>query len=102
MMTKYLEKRLVLEDTEKWGMEFPIELEYYLIESEINYRDDLAGKKVYGIAISKKISESCFEEKIISNFSCSIKMTKKVIEMLAGNYVTPIGLQPVLEDFLSI
>jgi len=101
MITKYLEKKLKLEGSEEYSLNRPIELEYYLIESEIGYKDNLSGEKVYGIGILKKVSKVRYEEKVISDFSCCIKKTRQVIDILAGNLVTPIGLQPVLEDILG-
>ena len=54
MTNMYLEDRLLLEKCAEMDLECPIELEYYLVESEIDTSDEQAGKTIYGIGIIKK------------------------------------------------
>lgn len=101
MVSKYLKRKLKLGKEDDSFYYNPMELEYYLTESRIDYRDELYGEKVYGISIVKRTNDICLEENFIPNFSCCINETGRVIEKLANNAVTPIGLEPVLDDLLG-
>lgn len=103
MLKRKIERRILINnDAENYGYDMPIELEYYLLESEANYREEPTGRKIYGLGIAKKIDETCYEEKTVRNFSCNINETKKVIKKLADNEVTPITLEFILDDMLGI
>lgn len=102
-MTKmYLEKRLLLEGSEETDLDFPIELEYYLVESDISAPEVSDGKKVYGIGIIKKTNEECSESSLIADFSCCISRTKEVLGKLVSNSVTPVALNYILEDIVGV
>ncbi|NSW90306.1 MAG: hypothetical protein HPY74_06445 [Firmicutes bacterium] len=100
MVTKFLKRKLVLKESNDYFHDIPMELEYYLLESNIDYKSELAGKKVYGISIVKKINDTCFEENSVLNFSCCVNETSRVVDKLADNTVTPVGLKPILDDLL--
>lgn len=106
MANRLFEKKIeLLQDENMVGFKSPMKLEYYLIESKIDDADEideLSGKKVYGIEIVKKIDGLKDEMKAVKNLSCCIEKTKDVLEMLAKNSVTPVGLQFVLEDMIGI
>ncbi len=102
MTNMYLENRLLLEGNEEVVLAHPIELEYYLVESEIYSADEPAVKKVYGIGIIKKTKEQCSEGKLITDFSACINRTKEVLKKLVSNTVTPVALHNVLEDIMSV
>ena len=102
MTNIYLENRLVLEDTENKTMVAPIELEYYLVESEFSSLDGPAGIKIYGIGIIKKTNDKHSEGEMIVDFSSSIHQTREVLGKLAGNSVTPVALKSILEDMIDI
>jgi hypothetical protein len=101
MIKKTLEKKLLLDNSSGIPLESPVELEYYLVES---YSDNLSlneGSKVYGLGISRKMGENCFEEKVVRNFSTCIDETKTTLDVLASNSVTPESLLHVLDDMLG-
>lgn len=102
MANMYLENKLLLKNCEEVDLDRPIELEYYLVESEIDSSDELAGKKIYGIGIIKKTKEESSEGKLVADFSSCIIRTKEVLSKLAINSVTPIALNYVLEDIISV
>lgn len=101
MYTKIFKTKKKVEKIGDSGLNTPIELDYYLVDSNERCIPELWGKRVYGIAISKKIDDNCFEEKAIKNFSCCKESTIKVIYQLADNSVTPISLEHILDDFLG-
>ena len=101
MTNMYLENRLLLEDYEEVDLDCPIELEYYLVESENGALEVSDGKKVYGIGIIKKTKEECSEGMLVADFSCCITRTKEVLKKLVSNSVTPIALHNVLEDIIG-
>ena len=100
MFIKFLKRKLILERGDDFFYNSPMELEYYLIESMVGYRGVIPGKKVYGIGVVKRVSDICIEENIVLNFSSCVNETSKLIDKLADNTVTPIGLRPVLDDLL--
>lgn len=101
MITKHLKRKLKLNKESDSLYNIPMELEYYLIESKLDYTDDLSGEKVYGIGIVKRISETSFEENIVHNFSCCINETSELIDKMADNTVTPVSLRTILDDLLG-
>lgn len=102
MYIKYLENRITLEKENYLFLDRPIVLEYYMVESEVDCRDELAGKKVYGVGVSKTTDDAYFEESLVYNFSCSFAKTRNAIKMLVRNAVTPVELVPVLENILEM
>ena len=102
MTNMYLVRKQQLVYGDNAGPGYLMELEYYLSESEADYGDELAGKKIYGIGIIKKSEDKCNEGMLIIDFSSCISRTKEVLKKLASNSVTPIALQSVLEDLVSV
>ena len=102
MTNMYLVKRLQLEREEDAGPDYPIELEYYLAESENNFLKEVSGDKIYGIGIIKKTGDECNEGMLIRDFSSCIVRTKEVLKKLASNSVTPVALHSVLEDIVDV
>ncbi|MCR4437035.1 MAG: DUF6514 family protein [Clostridiales bacterium] len=103
MICKYLEKKIELlpgEDTKDCAN--PIELEYYLLESEENELNHVSGNKIYGIEIVKKVSEWELECETIKNYSIYKDNTREILNKLANNAVTPIELQFILDDLLGV
>lgn len=101
MINKYLFKKINMTAAGMSENEQTIELEYYLIESEIDYTPELSGKKVYGIGITKNLGNGCFEEAVVRNYSCSKSSANTVLSVISNNEVTPTGLTYVLEDIVS-
>lgn len=103
MIEKYLEKKVELGFVETLkGCKNPIELEYYLLESNINDIDELKGKKVYGVEIIKKVNDIRVENNSVQNLFCCKESTKYILNKLANNTVTPVGLPFILDDIIGI
>ncbi|MCX7920688.1 MAG: DUF6514 family protein [Clostridia bacterium] len=103
MLNKYLEKKIELLPNENMiGFKNPIELEYYLLESDNSDIDELSGKRVYGIEIVKKVNAMKVEEELVRNFSCCKEDTRQVLDKLANNTVTPVALSFVIDDILGL
>jgi hypothetical protein len=99
---KYLFKKINMTTADTIKYRDSVELEYYLIESEIDYISELSGKKVYGIEIIKNLGGGCFEEAAIINYSCSKINANSALNVISKNEVTPVGLPYVLEDIASM
>lgn len=102
MTNLYLEKKVLLEGSEEEELDYPIELEYYLTESEGDASDEPAGTKHYGIGIIKKAGEECQESMFISDLSSYITRAKEILGKLIRNSVTPVALNYVLEDLIGV
>ncbi len=102
MINKYLENRVTLDKDSHFSLKQPIVLEYYIVESEAVHREDLNGRKVYGIGITKTSDNVHFEESLVYNFSDNFDKTKNVVNILVKNTVTPVELIPVLENILEM
>jgi len=101
-ISKCLERKLeLIPNGEKSQFTNPIELEYYLTESEGYDCEELEEKKVYGIEIVKTNGNKTEESKLIINFSCSKENTKRVLSRLIKNTVTPVSLPFILDDILG-
>jgi hypothetical protein len=101
-MIKYLEKKVEIFPADNVAeLKSNIKLEYYLVESDIGTSGDSDGDKVYGIEIIKKTEEEKLECEMVKNYSFSIDNAKMVLEKLASNTVTPMGLPFVLDDLLG-
>jgi len=101
MLVKYLEKKVELESFDCTAAEEPIELEYYLLESEIRGEEELDGRKVYGIEVVKRVNDVKVERKIIKDVSCFKESTLEILKRLAENSVTPVSLPFILEDMIG-
>jgi len=102
MIRKYLQRRVKIGCDEELGLEKPIELEYYLVESKVDYIPELRGKAVYGMSISKRINGACSEERVVINFSCCEHSTRQMINRLADSAVTHASLEYILDDVLGV
>lgn len=102
MINKYLENRVTIDKNSQFSLKQPIVLEYYIVESEVACTDDFAGRKVYGIGISKTSDNVHFEESLVYNFSDNFDKTKNVVNILVKNTVTPVELIPVLENIMEM
>ncbi len=101
-MIKYLEKKIeILTNEDSGDLKQNMELEYYLIESDINGFDGISEEKVYGIEIIKKMEEERYECEMVKNYSCCADSVKSVLKKLASNTVTPVGLPFILDDLLG-
>lgn len=102
MICKCLEKRIELIPDEKLDeFKSPIELEYYLVESDTEDLEELSNEKVYGIEIVKKIDNTKLENKLVRNFSCCKESTRNVLNKLVNNTVTPLELMFILDDIIG-
>jgi hypothetical protein len=103
MICKYLEGKIELIPEES-GKEpvIPMELEYYLVESENMEGDELEGLRVYGVEIVKKAKGNSVERKSVRNLSCSRDGVRLLLHKLIANTVTPVGLPFILDDMLGI
>ncbi len=103
MLNRSLEKRIELSNNEDLqGRKNSIELEYYLLESTLSDSEELTGKKAYGIEIVKKVSDTDIESKMVKNLLCCRESTRKILDKLADNTVTPVGLPFILDDMIGI
>ncbi|MEN8906607.1 MAG: DUF6514 family protein [Clostridiales bacterium] len=103
MYNRYLEKKLeLMPDDENLGSKIPIELEYYIIEKIDNgfYNKEFENKS-YGIEIVKKIDDSKYESEMLKEISECIENTKKILNRLVDNTVTPMEMAVVIDDILS-
>ena len=102
MKSKYLEKKIVVNRNEFQGENNELmQLEYYLVESEIPGDLDMEGKKAFGIEIVKISDGNSIETQCVDNFSCNKVTVRDTINKLANNIVTPCSLYFILEDMLS-
>lgn len=90
------------ETLESAGINHPIKLEYY---KRIN-EDELFknNKSKYGISIVKteyKDENTKVEEKEVKYLTNDERKVEYILDVLKENYVTPIGLKDVLNDFLQ-
>lgn len=96
MSNKYLERKVKLQKENAKQME----LEYYLLESNVDSDNDMSFKKVYGIEIVKRDNKK-FEMKAVQTFSHCREKTINVLSKLANNTVTPLDLPFILDDILA-
>lgn len=103
MINRYLEKKIALTPEENlMDINKPFELEYYLLESETKEIEGMSIQKVYGIEVVKREDNMDVERKVIRDFSCCRENTKKILDKLAVNTVTPVGLPFILDDMIGI
>jgi len=102
MISRCLEKKVeLIPDEELVEMKNSIELEYYLVESEISDLDELKGEKVYGIEIVKKAIDMPVERQVVRNLSCCRESARSMLDKLAYNTVTPVELPFILDDIIG-
>lgn len=107
MDSKHMKRRILLNPGEhEYELKSPVELEYYLVESDIDENDGLTGKRGYGIEIVKREmpdrSAERIERRFVRNISCNEQNTARILEKLANNLVTPVGLPFVLDDMIGV
>ena len=103
MTKRKLEKEIeIFADGYQNLSKYPIKLEYYLLESEMEENGDLSGKKIFGIEVVKKMHGQEDEIKSYKDFSCCEESTQYILNKLAINSVTPLGLPYVLDDIIGI
>ena len=103
MSNKLLEKEVeLLAEGSTVEFKSPMKLEYYLVESNAEDSDELLGQKVYGIEIVKKVDGAGEELGFVKNLSCCREKTEDILNLLANNTVTPVGLSFVLDDIIGI
>ncbi len=80
-------------------------LDYYIIKSEIKIPNSQIKATVYGIEIEKKYEENgrvkLLEQANINDIFVSKEHTKKFIDRLARNQVTPSSLKYIIDDLLD-
>jgi len=101
MYQKIIKVKKTIDKTGGYELDRPIELEYYLLDRRTDYGNTQTGAKVYGIGISKKVSDNCFEETFVKDFSCCKETAIQTIDHLANHDVTPIGLIDIYQDILA-
>lgn len=102
MISKYLEKKIELSsDNNLLENNCPFELEYYLVESEINDAEDFQAGTAYGIEIVKKMGSVEVEHGLVRNFSFCRENARQILDILASNSVTPVSLPFILDDILG-
>ena len=99
MTLKYLKRKVTIGAGELENL-CPMDLEYYLLEKSETCSPDLEARKVYGICVSKKVSDLCSEEKSVTEVSCCAETAVSLIQKLADNAVTPVSLLYVLDDIM--
>lgn len=103
MISRQLTKKVEIQPDENMSnSNNVIELEYYLLESEISDCEELDGKRIYGIEIVKKVSASAVEKETVTNLCCCKDNAESILNKLADNSVTPVGMPFVLDDMLGV
>jgi hypothetical protein len=101
MLSRQIEKKLVVKDCEKRECFEPFDLEYYLLESEID-DGELAGMTAYGIEIVKIVGQAPVENAIVKNYTCSREAAHDLLCKLAENVVTPVSLEYIMDDIVGV
>lgn len=89
-------------DSEDDGIEGQIELEYYKTKNGLVVLED---KKPYGIEIIKKKKENeqlNIEAKVINNMFDEETKINKLLDLLIKNKVTPISVEDILADLITV
>lgn len=101
MISRKLERTVkLIPDENPNDIQEKIELEYYLLESEIHDLEELNGKTAYGIEIVKNLSGIIEKEKVKNLFCCKERVLQ-LLDNFANNTVTPVSLFYVLEDLIG-
>jgi hypothetical protein len=107
MLNKYLEKKVtVVFEDESYKGKSPMELEYYLTESdkaesEKSELNEFFHEKQYGIEIVKIVNGSKVEEKLVRNLTCCRQEAKEILKKFIYNTVTPMSMLFILDDILG-
>lgn len=104
MYSKKLYGTTSIKGTEYEGIkqDCEIQLEYYKTEAEIKISEK---EKPYGIEVIKKKLENQqlkIETQVINNICKKENETNRLLEILMLNKVTPIGVEDVLADMISV
>ncbi len=103
MINKHLERMIKLDKEELIDeIKYPMKLEYYITESEIEEQDELQGIKAYGIEIVKLTGGLEVERELVRNYCCNENTARNTICLLADNSVTPSGLHLVLDNLIGV
>lgn len=89
-------------DSEDDGIEGQIELEYYKTMNGLVVLED---KKLYGIEVIKKEKENQqlnIEAKVINGMFDEEGKINHLLDILMTNKVTPIGVEDVLADLITV
>lgn len=83
-----------------------MQLEYYIVETDMLQKMQVGDGKVYGIEIIKKEltvdNATYMENHIISDVCCSENNIKRLVDKLIHHTVTPVSLNCVLEDLVGV
>ncbi len=116
MISKFLEKQVkVILDTTSQGGENSLELEYYLLESDFagcmveqlresttsTENEERTSQKMYGIEIVKNHLGLLNERKQFVDIFDTREKTRKLLELLIENTVTPSTFPYILDDLLG-
>jgi hypothetical protein len=100
MANRFLEKCInVGSESESHETKSKFELEYYLIENELD--DNGAIQKVYGIEIVKRMYDGSIENMRYEDIYTNKQKVHELIDVLAANIVTPLSLPYILDDLLG-
>ena len=85
-----------------------MKLEYYLTETETIWDEGASGDGevarayiiAYGLGV-KKIESGEVEENFIDNVTCDQRKARRILTLLADNFVTPCCFTEVLEDMAA-
>jgi len=100
MANRFLEKCInVRNESENHEPKSKFELEYYLIENELD--DNGAIQKVYGIEIVKRMYDGSIENMRYEDIYTNKQKVHELIDVLAANIVTPLSLPYILDDLLG-
>ncbi|HOA56273.1 MAG: DUF6514 family protein [Acetivibrionales bacterium] len=78
------------------------DLEYYLLENETDHDYPESVQTVYGIEIVKRLDDGSVENEKFEGVYVDKSKTRKLIDLLAANTVTPVSLPYILDDLLSV
>jgi hypothetical protein len=102
MICKYLERSLsIMPDMQQGESMKPLQLEYYIIETDTAHSDEESCEKTFGIEIIKKENSGYVENEAIADVFCNREKAEYVLDMLARNTATPMELKFVLEDMVG-
>lgn len=103
MENRWFEKRMEILPEE--GMETSaksFELEYYILESDMEQMDEPSKVTGYGVEIVKKMEGSILEIKAVKNIFCCRQEADRLVELLASHTVTPVTLPYILDDMIGV
>lgn len=102
MANRFLEKCISVEnETPYHDQENKFELEYYLLESEMDDPDQGTIQTAYGVEIVKRMGDGSAENKRYEKIYTNRQKVLDLIGLLAANTVTPLSLPYILDDLLG-